>query len=81
MAAEPGPAVDSFRRPGRPGPKDFAEFYADPVSVNGVAFTIEQLVARARALNAGLSDLRSEVLQVVEGDGAVEVMARSRWRS
>jgi hypothetical protein len=52
--------------------KDFAEFYADPVSVNGVAFTIEQLVARARALNAGLSDLQSEVLQVVEGAGAVD---------
>ena len=52
--------------------QDFAEFYADPVSVNGVAFTVEQLVARARALNAGLSDLRSEVLQVVEGAGAVE---------
>ena len=52
--------------------RDFAEFYTDPVSVNGVAFTIEQLVGRARALNAGLSDLRSEVLQVVEGDRAVE---------
>ncbi len=51
--------------------RDFAEFYTDPVSVNGVACTIEQLVGRARALNAGLSDLRSEVLQVVEGDGAV----------
>jgi len=51
--------------------KDFAEFYADPVTVNGVVFTIEQLVARARALNTGLSDLQSEVLQVVEGDGAV----------
>ena len=53
--------------------RDFAEFYTDPVSVNGIAFTIEQLVGRARALNAGLSDLRSEVLQVVEGDGAVAV--------
>ena len=52
--------------------RDFAEFYTDPVSVNGVPFTIEQLVGRARAMNAGLSDLRSEVLQVVEGDGAVE---------
>jgi len=52
--------------------RDFAEFYTDPVSVNGVAFTIEQLVGRARALNAGLSDLRSEVLQVVEGARAVE---------
>ena len=52
--------------------EDFAEFYADPVLVNGVAFTIEQLVARARALNAGLSDLQSEVLQIVEGAGAVD---------
>jgi hypothetical protein len=52
--------------------KDFAKFYADPVSINGVASTIEQLVARARALNAGLSDLESEVLQIVEGAGAVD---------
>ena len=52
--------------------KDFAEFYADPVSINGVASTIEQLVTRARALNAGLSDLESEVLQVVQGAGAVD---------
>ena len=53
--------------------KDFAEIYSDPVLVNGIAFSIEQLVARARALNNGLSDLDSELLQVVEGDGAVAV--------
>ena len=52
--------------------RDFAEFYTDPVSVNGVAFSVEQLVGRARALNAGLSDLRSEVLQVVEGARAAD---------
>jgi len=52
--------------------QDFAEFYADPVSVNGVELSIKQLVARARALNTGLSDLQSEVLQVVEGAGAVD---------
>ena len=51
--------------------EDFAEFYADPVSINGAAFTLDRLVARARALNAAFGDLQAEVLQVVEGDGAV----------
>jgi predicted ester cyclase len=60
--------------------KDFAEFYADPVSVNGVEFSIEELVARARALNTGLSDLRSEPLQVLEGDGSVAVVFVMRGR-
>jgi len=60
--------------------KDFAEIYADPVSVNGVEFSIEDLVARARALNAGLSDLQSELVQVVEGDGSVAVAFVMRGR-
>jgi predicted ester cyclase len=42
-----------------------AEFYTDPVRVNGSDLSLSDLAARARALHAAFSDLRSETLQVV----------------
>jgi predicted ester cyclase len=44
----------------------FAALYTDPVRVNGADVTLIDLVARARSLHAAFSDLRAEVLQVVE---------------
>jgi predicted ester cyclase len=50
-----------------------AEFYADPVRVNGSDLSLSDLATRARALHAAFSDLRSEVLQVVADTGSVAV--------
>ena len=49
----------------------FAALYTDPVTVNGVDLSVDDLLARARALHAAFRGLRAEVLQVVEGDGAL----------
>ena len=47
-----------------------AEFYTDPVRVNGSDLSLFDLATRARALHAAFSNLRSETLQVVaENDG------------
>lgn len=51
----------------------FAECYADEVVVNGDTMSHADLVARARALHASFSDIRSEVLDVVEAPGRVVV--------
>lgn len=46
--------------------------YAERVSVNGAELTLDDLVARARGLQAALSDLRHEMLERVEaGDKLV----------
>jgi len=42
-----------------------AAFYTDPVRVNGSDLSLADLAARARALHAAFSGLRSQVLQVV----------------
>ena len=44
----------------------FAALYTDPVRVNGSDMTLIDLVARARSLHTAFSNLRAEVLQVVE---------------
>jgi len=49
------------------------EFYADPVRVNGSDLSLSDLAARARALHAAFSDLRSEVLQVVDDTDSIAV--------
>lgn len=50
----------------------FASWYADPTVVNGVALRPTDLLARARALQRGLSDQRHEVVEkVVSGDEVV----------
>jgi predicted ester cyclase len=50
-----------------------AEFYTDPVRVNGTDLSLSELAMRARALHAAFSDLRFEVLQVVEDTDSVAV--------
>jgi predicted ester cyclase len=54
----------------------FAALYTDPVKVNGVDLSVDDLLARARALHASFSQLRAEVLQVVEGDDSIAVAFR-----
>ena len=51
----------------------FASLYTDPVTVNGINLTVDDLLARARALHAAFSGLRAEVLQVVTGDNSIAV--------
>jgi predicted ester cyclase len=50
----------------------FAELYAERVVVNGAELGLDDLVARARALQGALSDLRHDLLERVEaGDKLV----------
>jgi hypothetical protein len=44
----------------------FAEFYTDPVSVNGTPFSCADLVARARRLNQAFEGLSHQLLERVE---------------
>ncbi|WP_433057840.1 ester cyclase [Dactylosporangium sp. CS-033363] len=51
---------------------DFRRCYADPVTVNGVPATAEQLVQRARALQVAFAERRTELVHRVEaGDKVV----------
>jgi len=54
----------------------FAALYTNPVAVNGVDLSIDDLVARARALHTAFSGLRAERLQVVETDDSIAVAFR-----
>jgi predicted ester cyclase len=58
---------------GPAGEAAFGEFYADQLTVNQAPFTLADLVARARALQAAYSGIRPEVLQVVAAPGHVVV--------
>ena len=58
----------------RPDPEAaFREVYADPVTVNGTAMTVVELVARARAMQGAFSDLRMEVVHDYELPGRIVV--------
>jgi predicted ester cyclase len=50
-----------------------AEFYTDPVRVNGSDLSLSDLATRARALHAAFSELRSETLQVVADNDCLAV--------
>jgi predicted ester cyclase len=52
----------------------FAALYTDPVRVNGSAMSLADLAARARALHAAFSDLRAEILQIVEDAGSLAIV-------
>jgi predicted ester cyclase len=45
---------------------DFRRYYADPVPVNGILMSADDLVARARALQVAFADRRTEVVHRVE---------------
>jgi hypothetical protein len=51
---------------GADGDDRFATCYAEQLTVNGVPFSRADLVTRARSLQASYSDIRGEVLEVVE---------------
>ena len=54
----------------------FLELYTDPVRINGVELSIEQLVERARAMAVALTDRTTEVLSEVEANGRLAVAFR-----
>jgi predicted ester cyclase len=58
---------------GPAGEESFAACYAAELTVNGMPFTLADLVARARGLQAAYSDIRPVVQRVVEAPGVVVV--------
>jgi predicted ester cyclase len=58
----------------------FANFYTDPVIVNGVEMSTPDLVARARSLNAGFEGLTADILQVVDDGDSLGVASVLRGR-
>lgn len=57
-----------------------AEFYTDPVRVNGSELSLADLATRARALHTAFSELRSEVLQIVAESDSIAVAFVMRGR-
>jgi len=67
--------------PGGPAAEEaFRAVYTDPVTVNGVALTAADLVARARALQAAFADAQREVVSIVEDGDRVAVAFRMGGR-
>jgi ketosteroid isomerase-like protein len=58
----------------------FREAYTDPVVVNGVEVPVTDLVARARALQRALADLRIELIEHVEAPGRIVIVFWQRGR-
>lgn len=54
----------------------FGELYADPVTINGVAMALPDLVARARATQGAYGSLDREILEHVETPDKVVVAFR-----
>jgi len=51
----------------------FAAIYTDPVRLNGTNVSRSDLAVRARALHRAFTDLRAEVLQIVEDNDGIAV--------
>jgi predicted ester cyclase len=58
----------------------FAGLYTDPVRVNGSDVSLVDLAARGRALHRAFSDLRADVLQVVDNTDSIAVAFVMRGR-
>ncbi|HYO33599.1 MAG TPA: ester cyclase [Nocardioidaceae bacterium] len=58
----------------------FAELYADRVQVNGNELTLDDLVARARALQSALADIRHEMIDRVEVDDKLVIAFKLHGR-
>ena len=58
---------------GPAGEAAFGRCYAGELTVNGAAFTVAGLTARARALQAAYSGIRPEVVQVVTAPDVIVV--------
>ena len=69
LPEDDGAAADAFRR-----------MYTDPVTVNGAPLTADDLVARARRMQAALERPEREVLAVADGRGTVAVVFRLAGR-
>ncbi|MFC5137738.1 nuclear transport factor 2 family protein [Actinomycetospora rhizophila] len=54
----------------------FAELYTDPVTINGTAMPLADLLTRARGVQGAFGGLDREVLDVVEAPGKVVVAFR-----
>jgi ketosteroid isomerase-like protein len=59
---------------------DFREVYADPVTVNGLAVTAEEMVERARALQRAYAALEFEVVHEIEASDKIILAFRLRGR-
>jgi predicted ester cyclase len=51
----------------------FAAIYTDPVRLNGTNISPSDLAVRARSLHRAFTDLRAEVLQIVEDSDGIAV--------
>jgi hypothetical protein len=58
---------------GDAGIASFGTCYATDLTVNGAPFTLGRLVDRARMMQTAYSDIRPEVLEVIEAPGRVVV--------
>jgi predicted ester cyclase len=66
---------------GRPDPvAEFRALYTDPVPVNGTPMSAAELVTRARALQAALADVETEVVHEIAGPDRVVVAFVMRGR-
>ncbi|GAA4872595.1 ester cyclase [Actinomycetospora straminea] len=66
----PLPADDETALPG------FAALYTDPVTINGAAMSLADLLARARATQTAYGGIEREVLERVEAPGKLVVAFR-----
>jgi len=58
----------------------FREVYADPVAVNGVAFTAEALVDRARAMQRAFAEIALDLIDELHVPGKTVIVFRQKGR-
>jgi len=58
----------------------FAELYTDPVVVNGAPLSVGDMALRARSLHSAFSELRADIVQVVQQADALAVAFVMRGR-
>jgi hypothetical protein len=58
----------------------FGALYTDPVTINGVPMSVEDLVARARALHTAFAEHETELVDRIESPGRLAVAFRHRAR-
>ena len=58
----------------------FGEVYTDPVSINGVAVPLADVVERARGLQRAFANLRIEVIEQIEAPGRIVIVFWQRGR-
>ncbi len=58
----------------------FRQFYADPVTVNGVELPVSRLVARARAQQRAFAELQVELLDALAGPSKIIIVFIQRGR-